>query len=118
MAVGERGAEAALSHTGSLAGADAAYRAAFDRAGIVQVEALEDLIETASFFAKAPGIPAGPGVAVLSPTGGGAVIAADKAEAQDRKSVVEGKSVSVRVYLGGRRISKKKKNEEKIQEQR
>src|SRR3546814_13094296 len=29
----------------------------------------------------------------------------------DRKSVVEGKSVSVRVDLGGRRIIKKKKNE-------
>src|SRR3546814_13397458 len=28
----------------------------------------------------------------------------------DRKSVVEGKSVSVRVVLGGRRIIKKKKN--------
>src|SRR3546814_11038794 len=30
-------------------------------------------------------------------------------KAQDRKSVVEGKSVSVRVDLGGRRIIKKKK---------
>src|SRR3546814_16213953 len=29
---------------------------------------------------------------------------------RDRKSVVEGKSVSVRVDLGGRRIIKKKKN--------
>src|SRR3546814_11038284 len=32
---------------------------------------------------------------------------------EDRKSVVEGKSVSVRVDLGGRRIIKKKKNEHK-----
>src|SRR3546814_19325125 len=32
---------------------------------------------------------------------------------QDRKSVVEGKSVSVRVDLGGRRIIKKKKRERK-----
>src|SRR3546814_12770815 len=31
-------------------------------------------------------------------------------ERTDRKSVVEGKSVSVRVDLGGRRIIKKKKN--------
>src|SRR3546814_17861174 len=31
-------------------------------------------------------------------------------EAQDRKSVVSGKSVSVRVDLGGRRIIKTKKN--------
>src|SRR3546814_13259227 len=33
---------------------------------------------------------------------------------QDRKSVVEGKSVSVRVDLGGRRILKKKKNTKNI----
>src|SRR3546814_20762386 len=32
---------------------------------------------------------------------------------QDRKSVVEGKSVSVRVELGGRRSIKKKKNKER-----
>src|SRR3546814_15540630 len=32
---------------------------------------------------------------------------------QDRKSVVEGKSVSVRVDLGGRRIIKKKKTQKK-----
>src|SRR3546814_20292737 len=32
---------------------------------------------------------------------------------QDRKSVVEGKSVSVRVDLGGRRIIKKKKKKKK-----
>src|SRR3546814_11303732 len=37
--------------------------------------------------------------------------AADLAAAQDRKSVVSGKSVSVRVDLGGRRIIKKKKKQ-------
>src|SRR3546814_17447563 len=34
----------------------------------------------------------------------------------DRKSVVEGKRVSVRVYLGGRRIRKKKKQNSKIRQ--
>src|SRR3546814_17676063 len=34
----------------------------------------------------------------------------DAVHPQDRKSVVSGKSVSVRVDLGGRRIIKKKKN--------
>src|SRR3546814_16461693 len=34
----------------------------------------------------------------------------------DRKSVVEGKSVSVRVDLGGRRIIKNKKHEQQTQE--
>src|SRR3546814_14409757 len=36
-----------------------------------------------------------------------------RAHQQDRKSVVEGKSVSVRVDLGGRRILKKKKKNKK-----
>src|SRR3546814_18121016 len=35
-------------------------------------------------------------------------------DAGDRKSVVEGKRVSVRVDLGGRRLSKKKQTEESI----
>src|SRR3546814_20626062 len=35
----------------------------------------------------------------------------DRSILRDRKSVVEGKSVSVRVDLGGRRILKKKKHE-------
>src|SRR3546814_14601297 len=38
------------------------------------------------------------------------VPAFEKGMAEDRKSVVEGKSVSVRVDLGGRRILKKKNN--------
>lgn len=80
MATGERGAAAALSHTGSLAGSDAAYRAMFERAGVVQVQALEDLVETTAFLAKAPRTPKTNGVAIVSTTGGGAVIAADFAE--------------------------------------
>src|SRR3546814_19759407 len=40
-----------------------------------------------------------------------------KAPGGDRKSVVEGKSVSVRVDLGGRRIIKKKKKQKKIRHQ-
>ena len=79
LAVGEEGAQAALSHTGSLAGADAAYRAAFDRAGVVLVENIEALIETACFFAKAPP-PKARGVAVIATSGGAAIMAADKAE--------------------------------------
>src|SRR3546814_13411362 len=47
----------------------------------------------------------------LRPQAGGTGAArADPADRGDRKSVVEGKSVSVRVDLGGRRIINKKKN--------
>jgi acetate---CoA ligase (ADP-forming) len=79
MATGEEGAAAALSHTGSLAGSYATYRAAFRRAGVVLVEDYESLIATASFFAKAPP-PTAPGVAVVAASGGAAIMAADRAD--------------------------------------
>ncbi|MBS0561731.1 MAG: acetate--CoA ligase family protein [Proteobacteria bacterium] len=79
MATGEQGAAAAMSHTGSLAGSEAAYRAAFRRAGAILVDDYESLIETAAFFAKAPPMTA-PGVAVLATSGGAAIMAADRAE--------------------------------------
>ncbi|MCX7381567.1 MAG: acetate--CoA ligase family protein [Alphaproteobacteria bacterium] len=79
VAVGEHGAKAAMSHTGSLAGSQAAYRAAFERAGIVMVDNLEALMETARFFVKAPP-PTAKGVAVLVSSGGAGIVAADNAE--------------------------------------
>ena len=68
-----------MSHTGSLAGSQAAYRAAFERAGAVLVDDYEALIETANFFARA-GLPKARGVAVTSTSGGAAIMAADKVE--------------------------------------
>ena len=79
MATGEEGAAAAMSHTGSLAGSHASYRAVFQRAGAVLVEGYEALIETASFFAKAPP-PKAKGVAIVAASGGAAIMAADRAE--------------------------------------
>ena len=79
IASGSEGAMAALSHTASLAGSEAAYAAAFARAGIIQVDKLEALVEAASFFAKAAA-PKARGVAVIATSGGAAIIAADKAE--------------------------------------
>ena len=79
IGTGEMGAAAAISHTGSLAGSTATYRALFARAGMVVVDNFEDLIETTAFFAKLPELKA-KGVAVLSASGGAGIIAADKAE--------------------------------------
>jgi acetate---CoA ligase (ADP-forming) len=79
IATGTLGAEAAISHTGSLAGSDSAYRAAFERGGAIVVEEFEGLMEAAAFFAKAPP-PKARGVAVLAASGGAAIMAADKAE--------------------------------------
>jgi acyl-CoA synthetase (NDP forming) len=79
IATGRLGAEAAISHTGSLAGSDAAYRAAFARAGAIVIDEFEALMEAAAFFAKAPP-PRGRGVAVAATSGGASIMAADKAE--------------------------------------
>jgi acyl-CoA synthetase (NDP forming) len=79
MATGEQGAQAAMSHTGSLAGSHASYRAVFKRAGAVVVDDFEALMETAAFFAKAPP-PKAPGAAVVAASGGAAIMAADRAE--------------------------------------
>jgi acetate---CoA ligase (ADP-forming) len=79
-ATGALGAEAAISHTGSLAGSDSAYRAAFERGGAIVVEEFEGLMEAAQFFAKAAH-PKARGIAVLAASGGAAIMAADKAEA-------------------------------------
>lgn len=81
LATGASGAEAALSHTGSLAGSEAAYRAAFARCGAVMAEQYEGLLELTSFLAKAPP-PRAAGVAVVSTSGGSAIMAADRAEAR------------------------------------
>jgi acyl-CoA synthetase (NDP forming) len=79
IAVGTQGAAAAISHTGSLAGSDSAYRAAFERGGAIVIEEFEGLMEAAAFFAKAPP-PKARGIAVLATSGGAAIMAADKAE--------------------------------------
>lgn len=79
VATGMAGAEAAMSHTGSLAGSNAAYSAVFERAGVIAVDNFEALMEAAAFFAKAPK-PGARGVAVIATSGGAAIMAADKAE--------------------------------------
>jgi len=78
LGTSEDGAAAARSHTGSLAGSAAAFRALFDRAGFVAVDDYEALVEYAKFFA-ASGRPLARGVAVVSGSGGAGVIAADMA---------------------------------------
>ena len=78
LGTSEDGAAASRSHTGSLAGSAAGFRALFERAGFVPVDNYEALVEYAKFFAAA-GKPAARGVAVVSGSGGAGVIAADMA---------------------------------------
>ena len=79
IAIGAAGAAAARSHTGSIAGSQAANRALFERCGFVMVDDLEALFEFAQFFARAEA-PQAAGVAVVSGSGGAGVMAADMAE--------------------------------------
>ena len=72
----EQGAKAASSHTGSLAGVDIATELIFEKAGILAFSDEGELIRAAMAFASQP-IPRGPRVAVLTNTGGPAVIATD-----------------------------------------
>jgi acetyltransferase len=72
----EAGARAAASHTGALAGEDAVYDAAFQRAGIVRVDTIGELFDCAELTAKQPR-PTGPRLAIISNGGGPAVMAVD-----------------------------------------
>jgi acetyl coenzyme A synthetase (ADP forming)-like protein len=75
----EAGAKAASSHTGSLAGADIAYGAAFRRAGVVRAATFESLLDYARAFAVQP-LPKGNRVAIVTNAGGPGIMAADGAE--------------------------------------
>lgn len=70
------GARAASSHTGALAGEDAVYEAAFQRAGIKRVHTIAELFDCAELLAKQPR-PAGPGLVIITNAGGPGVMAAD-----------------------------------------
>jgi len=70
------GAKAAATHTGSLAGEDAVYDAAFERAGIVRVKTFEELFDCAELLAKQPR-PLDPGLAIITNAGGPGVMAVD-----------------------------------------
>lgn len=79
VGVTQAGAKAASSHTGSLAGADMAYGAAFKRAGVIRAENFEQLFDFARAFAVQP-LPRGSRVCVITNAGGPGIMAADAAE--------------------------------------
>ncbi|MBN2026914.1 MAG: CoA-binding protein [Actinobacteria bacterium] len=70
------GMSMAASHTGSLAGEDAVYRGAMAQAGVIVVEGIDGLFDSAKALAYCP-LPAGPNLGVVSITGAGTVLAAD-----------------------------------------
>ena len=78
------GARAASSHTGTLAGQNKAYEAAFKQAGIIQVETVEELYDSALAFSYQP-VPKSNRFVVVTNAGGPGILAADAIE----KSILE-----------------------------
>ena len=72
----QSGQRAAASHTGALAGADTAYTAAFEKAGVFRANTTEEIFDWARALAWSP-LPQGRRVGVLSNAGGLCVITAD-----------------------------------------
>jgi acetyltransferase len=69
-------AEAAASHTGSMASSDDAMEAALKKVGVSRVDTIADLFSMASALSRQPK-PAGPRLSILTNAGGPAVIATD-----------------------------------------
>jgi acetyltransferase len=69
-------AKAAASHTGSLTGEDMVYDAAFKRAGIVRVDEIADLFNSAEVLGMQP-LPRGSNLAIVTNAGGPGIMATD-----------------------------------------
>jgi acetyltransferase len=78
------GAKAASSHTGALAGSEAAFQAAFRQSGVIRAHSINDLFNYALAFAYQP-LPKGPNIAIITNSGGPGIIAAD---ACDRSNLI------------------------------
>ncbi|MGK5594627.1 MAG: bifunctional acetate--CoA ligase family protein/GNAT family N-acetyltransferase [Parachlamydiaceae bacterium] len=69
-------AQAAASHTGSLAGSDEVFDAALERVGVLRVNTIAELFQMASLLARQPR-PKGPKLSIVTNAGGPAVLATD-----------------------------------------
>jgi acetyltransferase len=73
------GSRAVSSHTGSLAGSEQAYRAAFEQAGVLRAETMEDLFDYALAFAYQP-LLQGNRIAIVTNAGGPGILCTDELE--------------------------------------
>jgi len=77
--ISAHGAEAAASHTGSLAGTSKIYKSAFAQAGIIQAEDLDNLFDRTLVLSLQPPMK-GDNVLIITNGGGVGVLATDSAE--------------------------------------
>lgn len=73
------GSRAVSSHTGTLAGSERAYEAAFKQAGLLRAGSISDLFDLAIAFARQP-LPPGNRVAIITNAGGPGIMATDALE--------------------------------------
>ena len=72
----EAGAQAASSHTGAIAGSEAAYEAGLEKAGVIRADSTEELFDFGAMLASGDP-PETDGVAVVTNAGGPGVLATD-----------------------------------------
>ncbi|MEJ5199029.1 MAG: acetate--CoA ligase family protein [Anaerolineae bacterium] len=73
------GSKAVSSHTGTLAGSEAAYDAAFKQSGIIRAGSVQDLFDYATAFARQP-LLKGDAIAIITNAGGPGIMASDAVE--------------------------------------
>ncbi|MCF6148398.1 MAG: CoA-binding protein [Candidatus Kuenenia sp.] len=73
------GSKAASSHTGTLAGSEKAFDAAFKQSGVIRANTIEQLFDYARIFSYQQ-LPKGARVALITNAGGPGIIAADAIE--------------------------------------
>jgi len=73
------GSRAVSSHTGSLAGSEQAYKAAFRQAGVLRAETMQDLFDFALGFAYQP-LLKGDRIAIVTNAGGPGILCTDALE--------------------------------------
>jgi acyl-CoA synthetase (NDP forming) len=72
----EEGGKAAMSHTGSLAGSDSIYDAAFRQSGAIRAETSQEMLDLAKSFERLP-LPSGDRLGIITLGGGWGVLATD-----------------------------------------
>jgi acetyl coenzyme A synthetase (ADP forming)-like protein len=73
------GSRAVSSHTGTLAGSERAYEAAFHQAGVLRANSIQDLFDLAIAFARQP-LPLNDRVVIVTNAGGPGIMATDACE--------------------------------------
>lgn len=73
-----KGSEAVSSHTGTIAGSDSAYEAAFSQSGVIRVNSLDEMMDYGSALALSP-LPKGNKIAIITNAGGPAIMTTDVA---------------------------------------